>query len=179
MTAPRSTTPRAGAVGWIAASWGLLGVLALLGQALFRLTPRAVEAVSMGLEIHHWAVLAAWVAFMAHAEGWRGFHLRFSPRVVARALTLRDAPLWHRVLAPAYCMSLFHATRKGRIVAWCVVVAITLLVAVVSRFDQPWRGIVDAGVVVGLGIGALSIVWHAVRAAAGTPPTIAPDLPTT
>jgi hypothetical protein len=42
---------------------------------------------------------------------------------------------------------------------------------------QPWRGIVDAGVVVGLGIGTASIVWHAVRAMAGTPPPVGADLP--
>lgn len=171
--------PRGVAKGNFAASWGIVGVLALLGQALFRLTPRAVEALTMELQLQHWVVLVAWVGFMAHAEGWRGFHLRFSPRVVARALTLGPgAPWWHVALAPAYCMSLFHATRRGRIVAWIVVCAITALVAVVSRFDQPWRGIVDAGVVVGLAIGALSILWHAQRAATGTPPTIAPDLPT-
>lgn len=165
--------------GTFAAWWGIGGVVALLVQALYRLTPRAVEALAMDLQVHHWIVLAVWLAFMAHAEGWRGFHRRFSPRVVARAWTLRQgAPILHVVLAPLYCMSLFHATKKGRMVAWILVLAIALLVAVVSRFDQPWRGIVDAGVVVGLGIGTLSILWHAVRAASGTPPTIAPDLPT-
>jgi hypothetical protein len=166
------------AAGAFASWWGICGVVALLAQALYRLAPRAVEALTMDLQIHHWIVLAVWLAFMAHAEGWRGFHRRFSPRVVARAWTLRGgAPVLHVVLAPLYCMSLVHATRKGKTVAWILVVAIAGLIAIVSRFDQPWRGIVDAGVVVGLGIGTLSILWHAAQALGGKPPTIDPDLP--
>lgn len=165
-------------MGRLAAAWGVLGVVALLAQALVRLGPRAVEALRMELGVVQWVVLAVWVAFMAHAEGWRGFHRRFSPRVVARAATLAKggAPL-HRILAPAYCMSLLHASRRGLIVAWCVVVGIFGLVAIVSTFAQPWRGIVDAGVVVGLGIGLASILWHALRAMTGTPPPVLPDLP--
>jgi hypothetical protein len=165
-------------MGKVAAAWGVLGVVALLTQALVRLGPRAIEALRMDLEVQHWVVLAVWVAFMAHAEGYKGFHLRFSPRVVARAQTLVDSPsVLHRLLAPAYCMSLLHASRRGLVVAWCVVVGITGLVAIVSTMSQPWRGIVDAGVVVGLGIGQVSILFHAIRAMGGTPPPIAPDLP--
>lgn len=164
--------------GKIAAVWGVLGVVGLLTQALVRLGPRAIEAVRMDLEVQHWIVLGVWVTFMAHAEGYKGFHRRFSPRVVARAQTLvASRSVLHRLLAPAYCMSLLHASRHGLVVAWCVVVGIVGLVAIVSTMSQPWRGIVDAGVVVGLGIGLLSIVLHAVRAMGGTPPPIAPDLP--
>jgi hypothetical protein len=165
-------------MGKLAAAWGVIGIVALLTQALVRLGPRAIEALRMDLDVVHWIVLAAWVAFMAHAEGYKGFHLRFSPRVVARAQTLvhSSSPL-HRVLAPAYCMSLLYASRRGLVVAWCVVLGITALVAIVSRMSQPWRGIVDAGVVVGLAIGQASILFHAGRAMGGTPPPIAPDLP--
>jgi hypothetical protein len=165
-------------LGKLAAAWGVLGVVALLGQALVRLGPRALDAVRMDLDVVHWIVLVAWVAFMAHAEGWRGFHQRFSPRVVSRAATLlRPARAWHGIVAPLYCMSLVHASRRGLIVAWCVSLGIVGLITVVSTMTQPWRGIVDAGVVVGLGIGTASIVWHAVRAMAGTPPPVGPDLP--
>jgi hypothetical protein len=165
-------------IGKLAAAWGVLGVIALLAQALFRLGPRAVEALRMELDVVQWVVLAVWVVFMAHAEGYRGFHRRFSPRVVARAMTLvHGGSILHRVLAPAYCMSLLHASRRGITVAWSLVAGITVLVLLVSTMSQPWRGIVDAGVVVGLGIGAASIVLHAVRAMGGKSPPIAPDLP--
>jgi hypothetical protein len=66
-------------------AWGLGGILLLLVQAIARLAPRAVEAMESGLGGGQWALLVLWVAFSAYAEAYRGFHLRFSPRVVARA----------------------------------------------------------------------------------------------
>jgi hypothetical protein len=156
----------------------VIGVLALLGQALARLSVRALEAMRMDLSALQLVVLVAWIVFMVWTEGVRGFHRRFSPRVVARALWLRGHPRPAFVLlAPFFCMSLFHASRRGLMVARILVAAIVLLVIVVSQLSQPWRGIVDAGVVAGLGVGAASLVLFAVRALAGTPPPIAPDLP--
>ena len=43
-------------------------------------------------------------------------------------------------------------------------VGIVILVIIIRQLDQPWRGIVDAGVVIGLVWGALSIVVMFVRA---------------
>jgi hypothetical protein len=165
------------------AAWGVLGVLALLAQALVRLTPMALEALRGELTGLQWGVLAGWVVVSAHAEGYRGFHRRFSPRVVARARHLATAPAGRvgvasLVLAPLYCMSLFGASRRGVLVARSIVVGVVILVVLVRMLDQPWRGIIDAGVVVGLGLGALSIVYFAVRAIGGTPPPIDPDLDT-
>ncbi len=163
---------------WVAPAWGVAGVVALLAQAIMRLAPRALEALQSPLSPLHWVVLGAWLIFMARAEGWRGFHLRFCPRVIARALTLRvPAAAWHAVLAPIYCLALVHADRRTRVVSWAVLLGITALVVVVSRMEQPWRGIIDAGVVVGLAIGIVSLFWHGARAIRGTPPPLGPSLP--
>lgn len=165
-------------LGRLAAAWGVLGVLALLAQALVRLTPRAIEAVQSGLTTVQLVVLAGWLVFMVWTEGVRGFHRRFSPRVVARAQWLSHHPRPLFVLfAPLFCMSLFHASKRGLVVARVLVLAIVTLVAIVSQMSQPWRGIVDAGVVAGLGVGAASILWFAVRALGGTAPPVPPDLP--
>lgn len=159
-------------------AWGIVGVVALLAQALVRLAPLAWDAVVGGLSAFQWAILCAWVAISAHAEGYRGFHRRFSPRVVARALHLSARPRLGLVLvAPIYCMSLVHASRRGLIVARVLVVAIVLLVVSVRMLDAPWRGIVDAGVVVGLGLGTLSLLGFVAAAIGGRPPAIDPDLP--
>lgn len=166
-------------LGWLAIVWGVGGVLGLLGQAIARLLPRAREAL-VGRSLSHaeLALLAAWVLFSAYTEGYRGFHTRFSPRVVARALHLGRHPRWlHVVLAPAFCMSWFHASRRGLAVAWGIVVMVGGFVALLQRVPQPWRGIVDAGVVVGLALGALSVVYWAARAAGGGRPGADPDLP--
>jgi hypothetical protein len=159
-------------------AWGVFGVLAILAQALWRLSPLAWEAMTSGMTALQWFVFAVWVGFNAYAEGIRGFHRRFSPRVVARAAWLSAHPTTMRVvLAPIYCMSLFGASRRGLIVARILVLAIVAIVVAVRMLEQPWRGIVDAGVVIGLSIGAVSIVWFAIRAARGVPPPMPPDLP--
>ncbi len=163
----------------IVAAWGVLGVIALLSQAIWRLTPLAIDAVEGGLSGLQWGVLVVWVAFMAHAEGYRGFHTRLSPRVVARAAYLlrgRITPL-RVVLAPFFCTRLFGSSRKGMWTSRILLSAIFVLIMIVRQLSQPWRGIVDAGVVVGLTIGLVSIVYYAVRALAGTPSPADPDLP--
>jgi len=164
--------------GRIGMVWGLLGVIVLVAQPLARLTPMALEAIRGGLTTMQWGLLVGWVLLNAHAEGYRGFHRRFSPRVVARAQYLGANPRPLRVLlAPLFCMSLFHASRRGVIVARILVVAIVLLVVTVRQLPQPWRGIVDAGVVVGLGLGLLSILYYLVRMLAGHDSPVPPDLP--
>ena len=53
---------------------------------------------------------------------------------------------------------------------------IVTLVLLVRLAPQPWRGIIDAGVVLGLGIGSASILYFVVRALRDGPPA-PPDLP--
>lgn len=158
--------------------WGITGVLALLGQAIWRMCPWVAEAFESDLGGGHWAFAGIWVLFMAHAEGYRGFHRRVSPRVVARARHLARHPRPVSVaLAPFYCMSLFGASRRGVIVARSVFVGVVVLIMIVRTFPQPWRGLVDAGVVVGLGIGVVSILYHALGATWGRRLPVGPDLP--
>lgn len=152
----------------LVAVWGVLGVALLLCNALWRLTPVAWEAIQSGLHPTQWAVTLGWVATSAYSEGYVGFHQKFSPRVARRAVGLGRNPSFLRVLfAAPYCMGLFAADRRTRIVSWTLLVGIALLVFVVRHVDQPWRGIIDAGVVVGLGIGLVSLLIHFVWAIRG------------
>lgn len=158
--------------------WGIAGVLALLVQAIYRLTPYAVDAIRGPLRPFEIAVLVAWVGINAYSEGHRGFHKMFSPRVIARARAL-DAdprPLFV-VLAPLYCMGLIHATRKRLIVSWVLTLGIVAIVIAVRMLEQPWRGIVDAGVVVGLAWGVVSILYFLARALGGHEMPVSPDVP--
>ncbi len=167
-------------LGLVLAAWGTLGVLALLGRALWTLTPKAVDAVAMGLSWWQWAILAAWVGFMAYSEGYRGFQKKFSPLVGARALALARRPTWLTgLLAPAFVMGLFAATRRRLAVSWGVLLGVVGLVLLVRLLPQPWRGIVDAGVVVGLAWGGLTVLLHVVRALWTGRPAIDPALPPT
>ena len=165
--------------GALAAVWGVAGVLLLLGDAVYRLLPQALDLADQpmtGLEI---AALVGWIVVAGFAEGYRGFHLQFSPRVVARARHLAEHPrALHVALAPLFCMGHFHATRKRLITSWILTVMIVGFVVLVRLLPPPWRGIVDAGVVVGLACGILSILYFAVRALKGGTMPVAPDVPT-
>ena len=145
--------------------WGVIGVCALLGYAIFRLFPLAMDAINGGLSKWQWIILVAWTIFMLVAEGYRGFQKKFSPRTAARVRYLRDQPDPLRtVLAPFFCMGYFHANKKTQITAICLTLGIILLVVLVSFCNQPWRGIIDFGVVLGLVYGLISFLLFTFQA---------------
>ena len=101
------------------AFWGVGGVILLVGQAIWRLMPLAIEPLLDG-SMSSWqlGIYVGWTLFNAYAEGYRGFQRSFSPRVVGRAFHLARHPRPLFVLfAPAFCMALFHAKRKNLILA--------------------------------------------------------------
>ena len=164
--------------GQIGAVWGVLGVLAILLHAVSRLLPVALDALAMPLSnLHHLAVLASLV-LMGYSEGYRGFQRQFSPRVIARARYLTDHPSPARVVfAPLFCMGFFHATRRRLVTSWLLAFGIVALVVAIRWAPQPWRGIVDLGVVVGLGWGSAAIAVFAWIALAGRPLPVPADVP--
>ncbi len=140
--------------------WALLPVLALLGRAIYALTTPALDALSAP-EIGplHIALTIGWVGFMAFAEGYRGFQQSFSPRVVNRAFDLAADPRTVDVVfAPFYAVGYYSAPKRTKIVAWSVTLGVIALVLAVRQVDQPWRGLIDAGVVVGLAWGTASLI---------------------
>lgn len=160
--------------------WGIAGVLVLLSQAIVRLTPIALEPLRQGdLTPLQQGLAAAWVGGMVWAEGWRGFHQRFAPRVIVRASHVHAAPRLVQALAPLACMGLIWATRRRRIASRALLAGVVTAVISVRWLPYPWRGVVDAGVVAGLAVGVASILWHLGLALAGHPPDVDPQLPDT
>lgn len=153
------TTGKSAWLGKIGAFWGIAGLSLLFSNALIRLYPYSKELNDFIFEWYHWAALFISLSFMGYAEGYKGFHLKFSPRAAARALYLMHNPTPVRIIfAPLFCIGFFHATRKRKIVAYTLTAMIILLIIGVRQLEQPWRGIVDAGVLLGLGWGLVS-VW--------------------
>ena len=149
----------------LASLWGASGVAYILIKAIVRVLPIALEPFSkadgvVALTNFQLSSYILTCLFFAYAEGYKGFQLKFSPLVVARSFTLqpKSSPIHHLLLAPLYSMGLFHATKKRMIVSWCVTIGVATIVAAVKRMPYPWRNIVDAGVVVGLSWGTISIL---------------------
>lgn len=151
-------------LGTIALLWGLGGFLLLLLFAVYRLAPIAWQDITQPLKPWHWGVLIVNTLFMAYSEGYKGFQLAYSPRVVARAWYLKENPkfLWV-ALAPFFCMAYFHAPKKRIITSWVLTIAIIILIIIFQQIPSPLRGILDFGVVVGLSWGitaTLIVAWR-------------------
>ncbi|CAN95351.1 hypothetical protein sce5188 [Sorangium cellulosum So ce56] len=159
--------------------WGVLGVVAVLVDAIYRLGATAVRILTAhDLTTGQLVLLGVWTVAIAYFEGYRGFQQRFSPRVVARALHLADhrRPL-HVALAPLYCMALFHTTRRRLIATWVLIAGIVAVIVLVRQMPPPYRGIVDAGVAFALAWGTASILVCLARGLAGRPPDVPADVP--
>ena len=146
------------------AIWSILGVSLIIGTAIMRVLPHVFDAFNLGLSPLEWIVLVVWSAFMIVAEGYRGFQKLFSPRVAARTwhLVNHGRPV-DLILAPLYSAGYFHATRSRMITNWSLTAGIVLLVAIVRYLPQPWRGIIDSGVVLGLFYGLIWVYIFTIR----------------
>ncbi|MFC4994636.1 hypothetical protein [Rubritalea tangerina] len=146
-------------MNWIATLWGILGVTALIGTAIHRLYLKAEVALSgdYALTTTHWVVMIAFSLFMLVAEGYRGFQKKFSPRTAARTHFLYNNTTPKRlILAPFFCMGYFDANKKTRIISISLTLGIILLILLMRLIPQPWRGVLDVGVVLGLSYGLIS-----------------------
>ncbi|MEM6639443.1 MAG: hypothetical protein AAF610_06040 [Pseudomonadota bacterium] len=140
------------------AEWcGLLGFTVVLCVSMVRLGNMAAGSFALPWSALHIAVFAANLIFMLYVEGYRGFQKRFSPRFAKRAVALRTRPSWlEAALAPLVLMGLFFAPRRQLIVSWLLTIGIVIIVLIYRALPQPWRGILDAGVLVALLWGTLA-----------------------
>lgn len=148
----------------------------MIGNAIKRLLPIALQPFYSGdFTPAQWAMYAVWGVIMSYAEGFKGFHQKFSPLVVRRAFTLdSNISVINLTFAWAYSMGLFFATKKRMVISWSITGGVMLLVMLVKSLTYPWRSIVDGGVVAGLTIGSLSILYHYIVAMCGKLPEIDP-----
>lgn len=164
--------------GFIGAIWGVFGVSAFLAWAVFRLTPYMLEIFYLELQWYHWLLLVLNVVFMAYTEGYKGFQQGAAPRLGARVRYLYQNPtVLHVIFSPFFCSSYFHTTRRRLIARYILTSMIILLIVVVSNFQQPWRGIIDAGVLIGLAWGLVAILYQSIKALWADEFYCSPELP--
>lgn len=102
---------------------------------------------------------------MAYSEGYKGFQKSFSPRFAARVRYIqKEATVIEMLLAPAFCFGYFGSTNRRLISTYILTLMILIMVFFVRQLPQPWRGIVDAGVVVGLLWGSISLIAFVIKA---------------
>jgi len=151
--------------GVIAVIWAIFGLLALLGFACWRLSAYTIDSFSMPLNWMHWVVFVAWTIFMAHGEGYKGFQKKFSPRFAARCKYLsHSTTTLQLILAPLFCMAYFHAPKKRVIATFALTIMIIIFIFAFRLIPQPWKGLLDFGVVFGLAWGAVSTLYYCFKA---------------
>lgn len=165
-------------LGLVGAIWAVAGFSWILLDAIIRLGIIAAEAIAQGLTLLQFSLMALIIVSMAYAEGYRGFQKSFSPRCAARAYWLYRNPEPLAVaLAPLFIMGFFRATRAPLLFAWVGTGLIILLIIGLQLSPQPWRGIVDAGVVVGLSWGLISFLVCVWQIFAGGSQPVSPEVP--
>jgi len=143
----------------LAAIWGVLGVTAIFAQAMIRLAPLAYEGVIGEPQLVPGAIAAVWSAVMAWLEGYRGFQKRWVPLALERAFGIDTGSKVEIALAPFKTLGVWRAEPRVRRRAWAMVIGITALVLAVRQLPQPWRGVIDSGVVVGLAWGTAALLF--------------------
>ncbi len=152
-------------LGVIGVIWGLVGTFGILISAIYRLSFIMVDAFNYDFFWYHWLVLIITIPLMAHSEGYRGFQLNFSPRVAARTKYLFNHPrLLHVITAPIFCIGYYHINPSKQKVIIGLSSGIIVLIILVHYVSQPWRGIIDVGVVVGLTWGVVSLFIFCIMA---------------
>jgi len=166
-------------LGLIGAVWAVVGFSWVLLDAIIRLAIIAWEGIGPGLSGLQYVLLVLFVVAMAYAEGYRGFQKSFSPRCAARAYWLcRNPEPLAVALAPLFIMGFFRATRAPFLFAWVGTFLIVLMIIGLQLIPQPWRGIVDAGVVVGLSWGLISFLASVLAIFAAGESEVSPAIPT-
>jgi len=163
-------------------AWGAFGVCGYLGYGVAKVVPIVLDGLGAIEAGWQWALLAFTLLFFAYVEGYKGFQKGFSPRVVSRAWVVAEetpnAPFWHKILAPAFCIGYFHGTFKRVVTSWAVTSVIFAVVIGVKQLANPYRAIIDAGVIVGLVWGIASILaLFAASLRDDAPPDFDPALP--
>lgn len=141
--------------------WAGVGVSVILFSAMYRLSAHVLEFFYLPtLSVKDILLASIWTIFMAYSEGYKGFQKGFSPRVAARTKYLFDQPsIINSVFAPFFVMGFFNSVKKRLITVWLLTSLIFILVMVVKYIPQPWRGIIDMGVLIGLAWGLLSFYY--------------------
>ena len=67
-------------IGKLGAVWGIVGLSLIFGRGLICLYPYVEELQWASFSWIHWSALVISMLFMGYAEGYKGFHLKFSPR---------------------------------------------------------------------------------------------------
>ena len=150
-----------GIIGFI---WGFVGVSLILLHGITCVYPYVVTLDFSKMFWYHYLSLIISIIFLGYAEGYKGFQLSFSPRVAQRLkLVFKNPSFVNVVLSPLFCMGFFGISKKRMKITYILTITIIFLIIIIERISEPWRGIIDTGVLVGLSWGLLSFWFFCLK----------------
>lgn len=150
-----------GLIGFI---WGFAGVSLILLHGITCVYPYVVTLDFSKMFWYHYLSLIISIIFLGYAEGYKGFQLSFSPRVAQRLkLVFKNPSFVNVVLSPLFCMGFFGISKKRMKITYILTITIIFLIIIIERISEPWRGIIDTGVLVGLSWGLLSFWFFCLK----------------
>tara|TARA_B100000029_G_scaffold515020_1_gene620106 strand:+ start:1823 stop:2374 length:552 start_codon:yes stop_codon:yes gene_type:complete len=160
-------------------AWGISCIGMILIFAIVRLFSVTIDALNnFPFFWYHWVILILVIGLMAYSEGYKGFQKSFSPRVAARAryLYMHPQPIM-LLLAPLFLVGYININPCRQRNIFLLTLGIFILIFMVSFLAQPWRGIVDAGVVIGLTWGLVSLVFYCCKVMGSQPFEYSAEVP--
>ena len=143
--------------GIIGAFWGFIGVSLILLHGMSCVIPHVLSLELSNLNWYHYFFLILSIVILGYTEGYKGFQLSFSPRTAERVNLVSKNPNFKNVIfSPLFCMGFFGISKKRMKITYLLTFSIILLIILIEKMSDPWRGIIDAGVFVGLSWGLLS-----------------------
>ena len=150
-----------GLIGFI---WGFVGVSLILLHGITCVYPYVVTLDFSKMFWYHYLSLIISIIFLGYAEGYKGFQLSFSPRAAKRVkLVFKNPSFVNVVLSPLFCMGFFGISKKRMKITYILTITIIFLIIIIERISEPWRGIIDTGVLVGLSWGLLSFWFFCLK----------------
>lgn len=161
-------------------AWGVIGCMLLISSGVYRVVPHAIEPIWPEYTLTAWELVlyVGFIVFQAYTEGYRGFQKGVVPRILARAQWLTDHPeRVHPLLAPLFVTGLFGMAKRALIVRYVFIFIIIGVIVAMKFVPQPWRGIVDGGVVIGLAWGVAAMGVGLIQMFRGSVPDADPQIP--
>ena len=143
--------------GIIGAFWGFIGISLILLHGMSCVVPYVFSMELSNMKWYHIISLFLSIITLGYAEGYKGFQLSFSPRAAKRVNLVSKNPNFKNVVfSPLFCMGFFGISKQRMIITYLLTLSIIFLIIIIEKMSDPWRGIIDAGVLVGLSWGLLS-----------------------
>lgn len=148
---------------YLTSFYATFSILAILLKSLKNLLPIALEPLNKPLNPYMYVLYALTTLVFAYSEGYKGFQQQFIPFVVSRSHNLKNETIIYKILAPLYSIGLIKSNTRRKIRTATMFFAVGLMIALTKNLSYPWRNVIDAGVVIGLGWGLTSGVLEWIR----------------